>query len=81
MRVVHVEAVGTGHLRCTLADPLDDTRLRGIAFRAAGTPLGQFLCETRGAAIHIAGHIRRDSWRGGDAVQLTISDAALAIAG
>ncbi|MGB9648345.1 MAG: single-stranded-DNA-specific exonuclease RecJ, partial [Stellaceae bacterium] len=76
VRVIHAEAVGTDHLRCTLADPLDQARLRGIVFRAAGTPLGQFLTETRGIAIHIAGHVRRDSWRGGDAVQLAIDDAA-----
>jgi len=81
VRVVHAEAVGNGHLRCTLADPLDDVRLRAIAFRAMGTLLGQFLAETRGAAIHVAGHLRRDGWHGGDAVQLTIADAAPAIAG
>jgi len=79
VRVVHSEPVGTGHLRCTLADPLDDVRLRAIAFRVAGTPLGQFLTETRGAAIHVSGHLRRDGWRGGDAVQLSIDDAAAAI--
>jgi single-stranded-DNA-specific exonuclease len=67
-------------MRCTLADPLDEVRLRGIAFRAAETPLGKFLLETRGAAVHIAGHIRRDDWRGGAAVQVTIDDAAPAIA-
>jgi single-stranded-DNA-specific exonuclease len=76
VRVVHTEAVGNGHLRCTLADLLDATRLRAIAFRAVGTPLGQFLAETRGAAIHVAGHLRRDNWHGGYAVQLTIDDAA-----
>ena len=76
VRVVHVEAVGSGHLRCALADPLDTARLRAIAFRAAGMPLGQFLAETRGAAVHVAGHLRRDNWRGGDAVQLAIDDAA-----
>jgi single-stranded-DNA-specific exonuclease len=76
VRVVHTEAVGNGHLRCTLADPLDTARLRAIAFRAVGTPLGQFLAETRGAAIHVAGHLRRDNWHGGGAVQLTIDDAA-----
>lgn len=76
VRVMHAEPVGAAHLRCTLADPLDTGRLRAIAFRAAGTPLGQFLVETRGAAIHIAGHLRRDAWRGGDAVQLAIDDAA-----
>ena len=77
--MAHAELVGSGHLRCALADPLDTTRLRAIAFRVAGTPLGQFLAETRGAAIHVAGHLRRDSWRGGDAVQLAIDDAAPAI--
>jgi len=50
--------------------------LRAIAFRVAGTPLGQFLVETGGSAIHVAGHLRRDSWRGGNAVQLSIDDAA-----
>ena len=48
IRVVHAEPVGAAHLRCTLADPLDTGRLRAIAFRAAGTPLGRLLVETRG---------------------------------
>jgi single-stranded-DNA-specific exonuclease len=76
VRVVHAEPVGTGHLRCAFADPLDTGRLRAIAFRAVETPLGKFLAETRGAAIHVTGHLRRDGWRGGDAVQLVIDDAA-----
>jgi single-stranded-DNA-specific exonuclease len=76
VRIVHAEPVGSGHLSCTLADPLETGRLRAIAFRVAGTPLGQFLAETRGTAIHVAGQLRRDSWRGGDAVQLVIDDAA-----
>jgi len=79
VRVAHAEAFGSGHLRCALADPLDTARLRAIAFRAVGTPLGQFLAETRGATIHVAGHLRRDNWRGGDAVQFLIDDAAPAI--
>ena len=76
VRVAHAETVGSAHLRCTLADPLDDARLPAIAFRVAETPLGRFLAGTRGAAIHIAGHLRRDIWRGADAVRLVIDDAA-----
>jgi single-stranded-DNA-specific exonuclease len=76
VRVINTETVGSGHLRCTLADPLGEAQLRGIAFRAAEIPLGRFLAETRGATVHVAGHLRRDSWRGGDAVQLSIDDAA-----
>ena len=59
--------------------PAQNIRLRAVAFRVAGTPLGQFLGETGGSAIHVAGHLRRDSWRGGDAVQLSIDDATPAI--
>jgi single-stranded-DNA-specific exonuclease len=76
VRIAHFEPVGDGHLRCTLADPLHRTRLPAIAFRAGETPLGRFLADTRGGAIHIAGHLRRDAWRGGDALQLVIEDAA-----
>jgi len=80
VRIVHAEPVGSSHLRCILVDPLETGRLPAIAFRVAGTPLGQFLGETRGAAIHITGHLRRDGWRGGDAVELAIDDAAPATA-
>ncbi|MGE0260483.1 MAG: single-stranded-DNA-specific exonuclease RecJ [Alphaproteobacteria bacterium] len=78
IRLVYVEPVGGGHLRCTLADASDagGARLGAIAFRAADTPLGRFLAASRGRAIHIAGHLRRDSYRGGDAVRLVIDDAA-----
>jgi single-stranded-DNA-specific exonuclease len=72
----HVEPVGTGHLRCTLADPLGPARLKAIAFRVAESPLGAFLAAARGRTIHVAGHLRRDDYRGGDAVQLVIDDVA-----
>jgi single-stranded-DNA-specific exonuclease len=74
--VAQVEPVGERHLRCLLADPLGDARLRAIAFRAVDTPLGDFLTAARGRSIHVAGQLRRDSYRGGDAVQLVIDDAA-----
>ena len=76
VRLAHVEPVGTGHLRCSLADALGEGRLAAIAFRVGDGPLGQFLAASRGRAIHIAGHLRRDNYRGGEAVQLVIDDAA-----
>jgi single-stranded-DNA-specific exonuclease len=76
VQLAFVEPVGTGHRRCTLADPVGPARLKAIAFRVAETPLGEFLAASRGRAIHLAGHLRRDDYRGGDAVQLLIDDAA-----
>lgn len=76
VRLAHVEPVGTGHLRCALADVTGEGRLAAIAFRVADGPLGQFLAASRGRAVHLAGHLRRDNYRGGEAVQLVIDDAA-----
>jgi single-stranded-DNA-specific exonuclease len=76
LRVLHAEPVGTGHLKCRFGDALGDGVLSAIAFRAADSPLGRFLADQRGLAIHVAGHLRRDSWRGGDAIELCIDDAA-----
>ena len=76
VRAAYVEAVGTGHLRLRVADALGGPQLNGIAFRAAETPLGKLLIEAKGRAFHLAGHLRRDTWRGGAAVQLVVDDAA-----
>ena len=78
VRAAYVEPVGNGHLRLRIGDALGGAPLNAIAFRAADTPVGKFLGEAKGRAIHLAGHLRRDAWRGGDAVQLIVDDAALA---
>ncbi len=54
-------------------------RLKGIAFRRAGEPLGQALLAAR-EPLHVAGHLRPDDWQGRNDVQLFIDDAAPAVA-
>ena len=75
VRVRHARIVGGTHVRVDLADA-GSKRLASIAFRAAETPLGRALLETDGRALHVAGTLRADDWRGAGAVQLVISDAA-----
>ena len=77
VRVRHARIVGKGHVRADLADT-GDGRLAAIAFRSAETPLGRALLETSGCALHVAGTLRADDWRGNGAVQFVVSDAALA---
>ena len=45
-----------------------------IAFRALGEPLGGLLKS--GRRLHLAGRIKADGWRGADAAQFQIADAA-----
>lgn len=73
MRAAHAKVVGKGHVSLTLKSETGES-VRAIAFRADGEPAGEILKS--GRRFHVAGKIRADDWRGGDAGQLQISDVA-----
>ncbi|TDK38780.1 single-stranded-DNA-specific exonuclease RecJ [Rhizobium deserti] len=75
-RLKDARLVGAAHVKVTL-EALDGSRLEGIAFRAAETPLGNLLLNSRGAQIHAAGCLSADQWQGNRRIQLRILDAAL----
>lgn len=76
VRVARSNVVGNGHVRCFLADEAGG-RLGGIAFRAADRALGETLLQTRGSLLHLAGHLRENTWQGRSEIQLVIDDAAV----
>ncbi|MFY7782270.1 MAG: single-stranded-DNA-specific exonuclease RecJ, partial [Tagaea sp.] len=77
VRVAKSDVVGGKHVRCFLQDARG-ARLAGIAFRAMETGLAEILLRSDGAAVHLAGRLKRDVWRGAQRVQLHIEDAARA---
>ncbi len=75
-RVVEAREVGSGgHLRVKLRGG-DGSFIGGIAFRAAGQPLGQVLSQSIGNPLHVAGTLSIDRWGGGEKAELRIADAA-----
>lgn len=74
-RCLFAKPVGEAHVRCTLAAG-DGSRLDAIAFRAAGSALGELLMRPGALPLHVAGHVRRDSWGGRTRIVLAIEDAA-----
>ena len=76
-RIVKADVVGAGHVRLMLAGA-GGKRLKAIAFRAADEEMGHALLSSQGAAFHLAGALRADTWQGTTSVQLVIDDAALA---
>jgi single-stranded-DNA-specific exonuclease len=74
-RVAKADIVGTDHVRVMLTGEAGG-RLKAIAFRAAGQPLGEMLMNTAGLPVHIAGKLRADTWQGRQGVQFVIDDAA-----
>jgi single-stranded-DNA-specific exonuclease len=76
-RVKFAKVVGTAHVRCVLEGG-DGARLDAVAFRAADQPLGEaLLAAAAGAPLHVAGHLRRDTWNGRDRRELVVEDVAV----
>lgn len=73
----NTRVVGEKHLALTVEDHLGRTA-RGIAFGVVDEPLGEALERAAGQRrpMHLAGRITPDTWRGGDAAQLQLIDAA-----
>jgi len=74
-RVKFAKVVGEAHVRCTL-EAGDGARLDAVAFRSADRPVGTALLASGGLPIHVAGHLRRDTWNGRDRCELVIEDVA-----
>lgn len=71
---VETRVVGADHISCLLLGA-QGRGVRGIAFRAAGTRLGERLLAGR-TRLWLAGRLQRDDWRGEARVSFQIEDAA-----
>jgi single-stranded-DNA-specific exonuclease len=74
-RVRYTKVMGEAHVRCTL-EAGDGSKLDAIAFRAVGQPIGDVLQNSNGMPIHVAGHLRRDTWGGRNRIEFQIEDVA-----
>ncbi len=74
-RIRFAKVVGEAHVRCTL-EAGDGSKLDAVAFRAAGQPVGDTILASAGLPLHIAGHLRRDTWNGRNRLELVIEDVA-----
>jgi single-stranded-DNA-specific exonuclease len=74
--LAYAEPVGENHIRMRFRSG-DGKFVNGIAFRAAGRPLGKALLENRGRTMHAAGNIAVDRWQGEERVQFRLADLAV----
>ncbi len=74
-RIAYAETVGNGHVRLSVSTG-EGTKLKAIAFRAAGTPLGNALLAARGRPLHVAGVLTVDQWQARRQPSLRLIDAA-----
>jgi single-stranded-DNA-specific exonuclease len=76
-RVAYADVVGNGHVRLTLASA-DNAMLKAVAFRAAGSELGEALLASRGRTLHAAGNLSIDQWKERRQPSLRLIDVAAA---
>ncbi len=70
-----LRAIGVGHVATRLSSA-GGASVQAVAFRAQESGLAGMLGG--GKRLHVLGKIRADDWRGGEAAQFQIADAALA---
>ncbi len=77
VRVAFAAKAGEAHVRVQLED-VDGRRIKAVAFRAVGTPMGDALLQRSGRRFHVAGRLKVDDWSGGRSAELHVVDAAFA---
>lgn len=75
--VSYVEVFGQDHLRLAFRDEAGHV-LKGVSFRTASTPLGEFLLN-RPKGISVAGTLKEEVWNGRSSISITVLDAVKAL--
>ena len=73
-RAVEARVVGDGHVSCVLAGAMGGGRVKGIAFRCAGSPLGRALLERGDLPLRLAGRVKLETWQGREQASFEIED-------
>ncbi len=75
VKAVRPRVVGENHVSCFLQDSSGGATIKGIAFRAMDSSLGELLLTAGSAPLHLAGHVSINTWNGKKTVDFQIVDA------
>ena len=81
VRIQTSDVVGESHIRTMISDWEGGVRMKAMAFRAVGTPLGDALLKQGQRPFHLLGYLKIDNWRGQDKVEMHIKDGAFVMSG
>lgn len=76
VKIARPSVVGERHVSCYIQDTAGGASIKGIAFRAMDTALGETLLKAGSAPLHLAGHATINTWQGNKSVNFQIVDAA-----
>ncbi|MCE9507855.1 MAG: single-stranded-DNA-specific exonuclease RecJ [Alphaproteobacteria bacterium] len=76
VKIIKPCVVGENHVSCFIQDTSGGASLKGIAFRAMDSALGEMLLQSGAAPLYLAGHVSVNEWNGKKTVDFQIVDAA-----
>ncbi len=77
VQVVKTKIVGENHIQCFIKDSgVSGSTIKGIAFRALNTELGDLLMGSNDRPIHLAGHLNINHWNGNEYINFQVVDGA-----
>ncbi|MGB4056754.1 MAG: single-stranded-DNA-specific exonuclease RecJ, partial [Alphaproteobacteria bacterium] len=79
VQIHSADVVGGSHVRVMAGDWEGGARLKAVAFRAVGTPLGDALLKVGRRSFHLCGTLKINEWQGRESVEMHIKDAAFAL--
>lgn len=75
VRVVASDVVGDDHIKVVITDSDGGGRMKAMAFRSVGTPLGEALLKSKnGRLLHMLGQFKINHWNGQDNVEFMVDD-------
>lgn len=78
VRLHAVDIVGEAHIRAQVSDWEGGTRMKAMAFRSVGTPLGDALLKQGREPFHLLGALKINRWQGRESAEMHIKDAVIA---
>jgi single-stranded-DNA-specific exonuclease len=79
VRIHTADVMGASHIRAMVSDWEGGTRIKAVAFKAVGTPLGDAILKQGRQPFHMIGHLKLDTWNGRESPEFHIRDAAFAM--
>lgn len=80
VRLHSVDVMGASHIRAQISDWEGGPRIKGVAFKTVGTPMGDALLKQGRQPFHLVGYLKLDTWNGREQAEFHIKDAAFAMA-
>lgn len=76
VRIHKADILGTNHVRVMMSDWEGGSRIKGMAFRSADTPLGDALLSGSARALNVIGHLKINEWQGRKSAEMHITDVS-----